>query len=167
MKTFIVSLIVFLHFCGCSQNKTETTKLADPFLIDSWSIIKGTDNNKPFLARANSGLSDFKGMKNYGYRVVISLQFKQPDEDGFPDGTENFELFGVEDSLDSYLVHSKLALPVLVITGNGKRDYIFYAQDIELIKPKISIINSKIESYDIQFHFEHDEVWSLFKKYVK
>ena len=165
MKINFFVLLFVIPICLYSQNKKDTVKVISPFKIDSWTIIKGKEKKTPLIVRVNSGFKSFNEKVKYPILVKITVNFKHADEDGFPTEEENLILFAIEDSLYYHLVDTKVALPVLVITANGKREYAFYTKNEKAIKANVLYEKLKIKSYDLEYYFKNDKEWAYFYKY--
>jgi hypothetical protein len=77
-------------------------KTPDPrSLNESWSLLQGTREGRPLIARFIAGALDGAGHPDYPIQIGVAVSLKSPDTNGFPSADEGEQLNTVEDELVS------------------------------------------------------------------
>ncbi len=117
---------------GCSSSGSNKSQgnAAGPDTVpkDSWSISNAQRAGRPLLIRRNDGLAAMANRAPYATRLTVSVTFHHPDDQGMPSGEESFALGSLEDSLTNQLTARAGSVFAAVVTGEGRRDYVFYTK---------------------------------------
>jgi hypothetical protein len=133
---------------------------------ESWSVFRGQSEGKPLFARANLALKAFIGHPRYAHQVEILIQFRSPDDNGFPQSEESAQLMDLEDKLVPAMENDNEGILAAVITTNGFRRFIFYTSQPENIQPKLKSLQLQFAGHTIQGTVTEDRNWSAFQVFV-
>ena len=132
-------------------------------MSEHWDMYFGYIENK--LASVVLDMDVFQeiAMGEYSHSFCLRLIVKQPNEDGFPIGSEAEKMAEVEDSCIE-LLKSKNFINVGRITTDGARDVIFYSNQkdsnylVEAAELHIKQAGMQFEIFDIK----EDEIWGFY-----
>src|SRR5436305_14015095 len=106
--------------------QNETPSLAD----DEWNVAQLEKNGKPLLVRYRSERPP--GAEAAAFPFLLSATWAyQPNEFGLPAADEMELMDKFEDALASALETSQTAHLMVILTGNGERDWLWYASGEE------------------------------------
>ena len=126
-----------------------------------WSIAKGEYNEKPQLIRFRNFPVDFANL-GYPNRLNIIWVMSQAEEWGLPSSQEMGELEIFENRLVDVVESDKHSVLSVVLTGDGKREFVFHTADVEGFLRRLSAMPQEESRYPIEIHRDEDPSW----KYV-
>lgn len=132
-------------------------------MSEHWDIYFGYIEDK--LASVVLDMDIWQEIDTEKFKHSFCLRFnvKEPNEDGFPIGTEAEEINEIEDTYIEFL-SLKNFINVGRVTTNGVRDIIFYSDQIlktTLIEAADRFIKPTGYQYEI-FDIEEDENWEFY-----
>lgn len=120
----------------------------------------------PAWLRRNESLGEIN-RSDYPKRLMISLAFESPDDDGLPGEQENALADGFGERLASLLETEYNALFAFVLTFDGGRDLFFYLQS----DPGDDAIQQVVDrsespcSVEFQIDEEDEDPWGLYDSF--
>ncbi|MCQ4142565.1 DUF695 domain-containing protein [Chryseobacterium sp. EO14] len=127
---------------------------------DEWSIAEGENNQHLFILRFRPHLLPFVKTQKYNNRLIVLLEYKTITSDLLP-SDDQLELFErIENDIITEIENNLSSVLAFVYTGNGKREWHFYTQNIQEAEQKINKVLDRINySETIQLQEEEDPEW--------
>src|SRR5260370_38465297 len=92
---------------------------------EQWTVAQGAKNGKPLIIRYRSERP--QGVDAVAFPFLLSATWTyQPDDVGLPSSDEMVLMDKLEDALASSLEQSNTAHLMVILTGNGERDWLCY-----------------------------------------
>src|SRR5437764_958956 len=96
---------------------------------DQWSVATGEDNGKPIIFRIRNQPPAFATKDAFPHLLAVSWQFVSPNDQGMPSAEDSERITELEDLLEAGLEGARQAFLTVVVTGNGTREWQWYARD--------------------------------------
>ena len=141
---------------------TDGQSVAD----DQWSVAQGAKNGKPLLIRYRSARPH--GVEAAAFPFLLSATWSyQPNESGLPSAEEMKSMDKFEDALASSLEGSHTAHLMVILTGNGERDWLWYTCGEEEAMRQVNQALKGHKRYPVQFSVQKDRAWKAYAQFEK
>lgn len=100
---------------------------------ESWALGQGEVDGRPLFARWDLDARSQAPLAGHPVKITIGVQFRAPRPDGLPSDEDFDDLDPIEEALYDELASAGDARVVLVLSGNGSREWIAYAPDHEWV----------------------------------
>jgi hypothetical protein len=129
----------------------------------AWTLLEGTYEGRPIFVRRNVALAVGGGDRTRPYQIGVTVPFLEPGAHGLP-GAADFERLGpFEDTLAAILCHGGLCVFAAVVTCGGMREFVFYTDDPEAVKPRAQYIHEGFSAIDFQLMAQPDPSWAVYR----
>lgn len=125
----------------------------------------GEQDGRPVIYRSMQFVPDGERESDYPSLINIYWPFDVKSNNGMPDRDSNNKQMEFEDALSSLDVSGTSHL-MLVITGNGRKEWIWYVKDIELWMEKLNSLLAGTEVYPIEIETSHDPEWAAYHHFL-
>ena len=96
---------------------------------DRWSIATGEDNGKVVIFRIRTQAPAFATKAAFPHLLAVTWQFESPNDQGMPSSEDAERMSELEDLLKAGLEDVRQAFLTVIVTGNGVREWQWYACD--------------------------------------
>ena len=127
-----------------------------------WNVYRSWIDDDPAVFRLNLALDKVAPLEGFSYCVRITIELKNPDENGFSTN-ERPEIYAIEDKILRPLQSDKDIL-VAVLTVRGEVTWYFYTQAPELLQERLSTSWDSEIGYAYQVECSEDKPWNFFLK---
>ena len=129
---------------------------------DSWTIAEGLQDEMPILYRFRAGVPVGVSLPEYPYLLSILWQYEIKNPSGMPSNEQNEQQLRFDDALDQMdnIGHGTL---MAVITGNGRREWIWYVNDTHEWLKKLHISLEGHPVYPLNIEQTEDIGWLTWK----
>jgi hypothetical protein len=148
-----ISMVAMLGFAA----KTEPKE---------WFIAAGEDNGFPLIMRARNQVPNGVRTKDYSHSITIAWKY-QPNENGMPGEKENQEMESLENATEKLIENKKIGYLAVVFTGNGNREWHWYARDEKEFVESINGYLVGKRKIPIEISDEIDPEWKEWKQFVE
>lgn len=132
---------------------------------DRWSVGQGQKNGQPLLIRFRS--EPPQGVDAAAYPFLLSATWSyQAGRAGMPDAEELERMTRFEEALESTLEGSQSAYLMLVFTGNGNRDWLFYSRGEDDSMRRINQGLKGHPVYPVEFSVQRDPHWRAYRQFL-
>ncbi|MBW8371525.1 MAG: DUF695 domain-containing protein [Thiobacillus sp.] len=133
----------------------------------TWAIAesKHASGNRSIVFRYISEFSPGHKRESQPIRVVFVWRYQGTN--GMPAKPERERMERLEDLLEPALEKSEVATLVLVSTGEGLREWTYYAKSEELFFAKLNQALKLEPKFPIEVHAGADPSWSTFENFRK
>ena len=126
-----------------------------------WSIIQAKIESEQYLVRINTTASEWYAHPKLSLKIGFAVPC-DPQNDA-----EHLNL--IEDSIGKIILDKFICIPVLVITGEKFREFVYYASsgvnDNEFIGSIHHNVKDKFKNFDIQCVAEIDKKWLAYNAF--
>ena len=130
-----------------------------------WSIATSEDNGKPLIFRIRNEPPPFVNQSNFPHLLAISWSFGSANN-GMPSPEENARMAELEDLLDVGLEGEKVAFLTVAVTGNGVREWQWYASDRDAVMESINKTLGHLDPFPIEISFQDDPDWQGYNGFL-
>ena len=138
----------------------EGQSLAD----DQWSVAQAEKNGKPLLIRYRSERP--QGVDTAAFPFLLSATWTyRANEAGLPAPEEQEWMGKFEDALASALEPSQTAHLMVVLTGNGERDWLWYTCGEAEAMRQVNQALKGHKPYPVEFSVQQDRRWRAYAQF--
>jgi hypothetical protein len=142
--------------------QTEEPLLGD----DQWRVAQLEKHGKPLLVRYRNERP--KNAERASFPFLLSATWAyQRNEFGLPSADEMKLMDKFEDALASKLETSQTAHLMVVLTGNGERDWLWYTVGEEEAMRLVNQALKGHKAYPVQFSVQKDRRWKAYAQFEK
>ena len=127
-----------------------------------WNVYRSWLDDDPAVFRLNLALDEVAPIEGFPYCVRITIELKNPDENGFSTN-ERPQIYAIEDQILRPLQSDKDIL-VAVLTVQGEVTWYFYSQAPEALQERLSATWDTSMGYTYQVECSEDKQWNFFLK---
>ncbi len=127
-----------------------------------WNAYRSWLDDDPAVFRLNLALDEVAPIEGFSYCVRITIELKNPDENGFSTN-ERPAIYAIEDQILRPLQSDKDIL-VAVLTARGEVTWYFYSQASEALQERLSATWDSSMGYTYQVECSEDKPWNFFLK---
>ena len=127
-----------------------------------WNVYRSWLDDDPAVFRLNLALDEVAPIEGFSYCVRITIELKNPDENGFSTN-ERPAIYAIEDQILRPLQSDKDIL-VAVLTMRGEVTWYFYSQAPEALQERLSATWDSSMGYTYQVDCSEDKQWNFFLK---
>lgn len=123
-----------------------------------WTSPAEAENGKTVIVTGRDYLDDIIAKKKYNYRVTVGWEYNALP-DGLPEDADAKLMEEATDAMMAELKRDKTAFLTGIYTGNGRRDWIFYASNLNIFG---KVFNRALEAVDpmpLIIEAEEDPDW--------
>lgn len=135
---------------------------------DEWATGHGTFRGKPTILLIRTGLRPFAGHPLYDRRLTVSIPFTSVGPEGMPDDDDEFAAAGeAGDRIAEVLEAGQQSLHALTITGDGRRDVIFYTADPDGAVDRLAGLRAEGLGFPVGAAVEWDTYWGFYRVFTE
>ena len=127
-----------------------------------WNAYRSWLDDDPAVFRLNLALDEVAPIEGFSYCVRITIELKNPDENGFSTN-ERPAIYAIEDQILRPLESDKDIL-VAVLTARGEVTWYFYSKAPEALQECLSATWDSSMGYTYQVECSEDKQWNFFLK---
>jgi hypothetical protein len=127
-----------------------------------WWVGQFEEDDKPVIVRARSAMPATPNPKHYPSLAVITWRYRQ-EESGMPSPKDDARMNDLEDRLDSTLVKKKVCIQTASRTGNGLREWNYYARNEEEFMAALNWALGHLPPFPIEVAFYDEPGWDSFQ----
>ena len=127
-----------------------------------WNAYRSWIDDDPAVFRLNLALDEVAPIEGFSYCVRITIELKNPDENGFSTN-ERPAIYAIEDQILRPL-QSDNDILVAVLTVQGEVTWYFYSQAPEALQERLSATWDSSMGYTYQVECSEDKPWNFFLK---
>lgn len=132
---------------------------------DIYFTATGQEEGKPLIFRSLKDVPEGIDQADFPYRISIIWRYDAEIRNGMPDPDENNGQIEFEDAL-VHLEANTISRLMLVVTGNGRKEWHWYVQDVEGWMKEFNQALAGRPAYPIEITDTLDPDWSLYRNFV-
>jgi Family of unknown function (DUF695) len=133
---------------------------------DSWKLAQAEDNGKPLIFRIRNTPPPFARMEQFPLLLAICWNYESPNDQGMPSKADADRMGELEDLLMPAFEGKQKAFLTVIVTGNGVREWQWYARDKDAVMKLVNEALGQKESYPVEFVFQDDPDWQAYSRFL-
>ncbi|OOF24070.1 hypothetical protein BZJ19_11910 [Salinivibrio proteolyticus] len=125
----------------------------------------GEQEGRPVIYRSMQSVPEGEKEADFPTLINIYWPFEKEENNGMPDQSTNDKQVAFEDAIAPLDVNGTSHL-MLVVTGNGRKEWIWYVKDSKEWVGKLNELLAGHDVYPIQIEMENDPKWSTYHNFV-
>jgi hypothetical protein len=134
------------------------------FATDDWQLAQGNIEGKRLIVRMRATFPSTEDQAHFCRLVIISWHY-EGNESGMPERDIHKKMNAFEDALEAGTEKRQVAFQALSITGDGKKEWRYYAADMDEFMNSLNTDLSEHEEYPLQIQSFLDPDWSALREY--
>lgn len=126
---------------------------------------QGEENGKPIIYRSLHAVPFGERESDFPYLINIYWAFDAESNNGLPDAISNEAQIEFENHLES-LDSNGISHLMLVVTGNGRKEWVWYVSNIESWMDEFNNLLSDCPVYPIEIENDLDPEWNTYHNFV-
>ena len=132
---------------------------------DLYFTATGEEEGKPLIFRSLQSVPEGSVESDYPYLISVYWPYTPANEGGMPDAETNEDQIVFEDALEN-LDKSGVSHLMLVVTGNGRKEWHWYVKDIEDWMQRLNDSLAGKPVFPIEIENSKQPDWSLYHNFV-
>ncbi|OZI47421.1 hypothetical protein CEK29_01350 [Bordetella genomosp. 5] len=133
--------------------------MPDIFKEDDWSMAEGQLDGQPLIVRSRSALPDEADRHVFDKLIIVSWSYTANDV-GMPQDEDNQQTIQFEDAIDESLQDQDVGYLTGCITGNGKKEWRYYARDVDAFMSRFNLGLAGHPEYPLEIRVFQDPDWA-------
>lgn len=133
---------------------------------DSWSVATGEHNGIRVTFRIRNQPPAFARKESFPHLLTVGWEYESPDDQGMPSPTDAERMGHLEDLLAPAFEGACHAFLTVVATGNGVREWQWYARDPDAVMKLVNQTLREHERFPVQFSFQNDPAWEAYSRFL-
>jgi len=132
-----------------------------------WTVAESEHDGVPVLFRFRQDEGIQLDRRIYPHHLNIIWQCADVGASQMPTSDENERMRIFEDRLVQATGYDEQSILAGVLTGKGKREFIFQARDPKVFTRSLTEMPQEVERYPIEIHYYEDPTWDYFDRVTK
>lgn len=125
---------------------------------DWWTAPAEAENGNLILVTGRRNMQNVRDTQKYIYRLEMTWTY-EADAKGMPDLETSTLMEKVQDAIEDCFMKDPTAVVTGIYTGDGLRNWVFYARSLHIFQRKINEVLSTFPELPLSFHAEEDPNW--------
>ena len=119
----------------------------------------------PLIVRFRNQAPAFASKTTFTFLLAVCWEYQAPNENGMPAPEDAQRMADLEELLEAGLESVQQAFLTVIVTGNGVREWQWYARDPERTMELVNKTLRHLEPFPIQFAFQADPEWEGYTRF--
>ncbi|CAN5441437.1 hypothetical protein BH11PLA2_BH11PLA2_24400 [soil metagenome] len=124
-----------------------------------WTLAEGEDDGKTLIFRIRNKAPLFATKATYPNLLAVCWRYESPNDQGMPTQEDTDRMYELENLLEGGLEENGHAFLSVIVTGNGIREWQWYARDPNAIMEQFNKTLGELDPFPIQISFQDDPEW--------
>lgn len=133
---------------------------------DHWVSSSGEIKVGPFVLRFRTPVLTPADVADYPHRLSVLWIYADENTGAMPEDDDTRQMERFENLLIEALEHDFQAILTAVVTLDGARQWIFYAQDVDQCRHRIRAIPEEEGPYPVELSSAADPQWQFLRKQI-
>jgi hypothetical protein len=133
---------------------------------DRWKLAKAVDNGKPLIFRIRETTPECARKEGFPLLLAVCWKYKSPNDEGMPSKADSDRMGELEDLLMPALEGKQKAFLTVVVTGNGVREWQWYATDKDAAMKLVNKALGDKDPFPVEFVFQEDPEWEAYSRFL-
>jgi hypothetical protein len=132
-----------------------------------WKMATAEDEGRPLILRIRKQAPSFATKAEFPHLLAVCWQYQSPNDQGMPSSDEAQRMVELEDLLEEGLERVRQAFLTVIVTGNGVREWQWYARDPEKTMELVNKTLGYLEPFPIRLSFQDDPNWEGYNRFLE
>ena len=132
---------------------------------DVWFTANGEEDERPMVFRGRQNVPSGIVESDYPTLMSIVWPYEAANESRMPDEETNEAQIELEDAIDP-LDSPGVSFLMLVVTGNGRKEWHFYVSDAEEWMERLNGLLAGHQVFPIEIESSHESDWALYHGFI-
>lgn len=128
-----------------------------------WTSPAEADNGALVMVTGRRDMDPVIATGKYNYRIEITWKY-EAEQNGMPDVATSTLMEEVQDALQADFMKDPVAVLTGIYTGNGERNWVFYAMSVKIFERKLNEDLARFELLPLTLYVENDPEWSEYQE---
>lgn len=128
-----------------------------------WTSPAEADNGALVMVTGRRDMEPVIATGKYNYRIEITWKY-EAEQNGMPDVATSTLMEEVQDALQADFMKDPVAVLTGIYTGNGERNWVFYAMSVKIFERKLNEDLARFELLPLTLYVENDPEWSEYQE---
>lgn len=128
-----------------------------------WTSPAEADNGALVMVTGRRDMEPVIATGKYNYRIEITWKY-EAEQNGMPDVATSTLMEEVQDALQADFMKDPVAVLTGIYTGNGERNWVFYAMSVKIFERKLNEDLARFELLPLILYVENDPEWSEYQE---
>ena len=128
-----------------------------------WTSPAEADNGALVMVTGRRDMEPVRATGKYNYRIEITWKY-EAEQNGMPDVATSTLMEEVQDALQADFMKDPVAVLTGIYTGNGERNWVFYAMSVKIFERKLNEDLARFELLPLTLYVENDPEWSEYQE---
>ena len=128
-----------------------------------WTSPAEADNGALVMVTGRRDMEPVIATGKYNYRIEITWKY-EAEQNGMPDVATSTLMEEVQDALQADFMKDPVAVLTGIYTGNGERNWVFYAMSVKIFERKLNEDLARFELLPLTLYLENDPEWSEYQE---
>jgi hypothetical protein len=133
---------------------------------DIWATATGKEAYLPTIYRYRKNLPHAADSANFPFALRVTWPYDASVRNGMPPSDENDLHIGFEDAIDP-LGNGEFGFLMLVFTGNGRKEWLYYVRDPEQWTSMLSTCLADHQPYPLEIEHWLDREWATWQDFAE
>jgi hypothetical protein len=141
---------------------------SDSLTQDIWATATGKEGALPLIFRFRMHIpTSVISTTDFPVLINVYWRYDGSGNNGLPPLQENERQITFEDAITPLDEQEHLAYLMLVVTGNSRKEWIFYAREFEAWLARLNEVLHGHDVYPIEIETSHDPAWTTWRDVAK
>lgn len=128
-----------------------------------WTTPTEAENGNTVIVTGRDYLEEIQKKGKFKYRVTVTWEYESLPN-GMPTEEDSQMLETVTEALQSEFKKDKVAYLTGIYTGDGERDWVFYAQNLNIFSKVFNRAMENVPELPLKFEAEEDSDWEEYQE---
>lgn len=133
---------------------------------DSWRMATAEIDGNPLIIRIRERVPSFATKGVFSQLLAVGWEYEPSNDNGMPAQVDADRMNEFEDLLMPAFEGAKEAFLTVVVTGNGVREWQWYARDQDAVMQLVNDTLGELEPFPVQFSFQEDPNWEGYTRFL-
>jgi hypothetical protein len=132
-----------------------------------WSGATAEDDGRPLIFRIRNEAPSFANKSTFRHLLAVSWRYDSPNDQEMSSPSDSQRMSEFEDLLEAGLEGVSEAFLSVIVTGNGVREWQWYARDPENIMELVNETLGHLEPFPVQFSCQDGPEWQGYSRFLR
>ncbi len=132
-----------------------------------WKMATAEDEGRPLIFRIRNQAPSFATKAEFPHLLAVCWQYQSPNAQGMPSSDQAQRMVELEELLEAGLESVGQAFLTVIVTGNGVREWQWYARDPEKTMELVNKTLGDLDPFPVQFSFQDDPDWDGYNRFLE
>ena len=131
-----------------------------------WDVYSCRVDGKPAVITLDLDLQDVADSGTHPQRLHVRHALRSPRENGLPDGSENEQMYALQDALVQTLGAEVRAIYLACLSNDGYREHFFQLPARADGRAVVAKVESELGGYELEAFTEDDPEWRYYHEFL-